>query len=106
LKIRRVHFASGCDSPVSDLKDKLPTWLTPQIGISFANFLAIVFTAGMIYSSVQSDLVNTKSEIRDLKIEVRSLRQSETSIAVLKADTTSIKESVARIESRVDKLTR
>lgn len=90
---------------MTDLRDKLPVWLTPQIAISFANFLAIVFTAGTIYNSVQNDITTTKSEIRDLKIEVRGLRQNETSIAVLKADTTSIKEALVRIESRVDKLT-
>lgn len=91
---------------MTDFKDKLPGWLTPQIVISGANFLAIVFSCGMIYSSVQSDIANTKIEIRDLKIEVRALRQNDTSIAVLKTDTTSIKESLVRIESRVDKLTR
>lgn len=90
---------------MTDIRDKLPNWLTPQIAISFANFLAIVFTAGSIYSSVQKDLSSSKDEIRDLKIDVRSLRQNDTSIAVLKADTTSIKEALVRIESRVDKLT-
>lgn len=89
---------------MTDLKSKLPNWLTPQIVISGANFLAIVFSCGMIYSSVQSDLSNNKSEIRDLKIEVRALRQNDTSIAVLKADTTTIKDSLIRIEARVDKL--
>lgn len=35
---------------------------------------------------------------------MRTLRQQDTSIAVLKADTGFIKDSIARIESRIDRL--
>jgi hypothetical protein len=89
---------------MGDLKDKMPTWLTPQIMMSAGNFLAIVFTGGMIYSTAQGDLATNKQDIRDLKAEVRILRQQDTAIAVLKADTTFIKDSITRIESRIDRM--
>ena len=89
---------------MTDIKSKLPNWLTPQLGISTANFIAIAFTAGTIWATNQNEREKTRDDIRDLKIEVRALRANETSIAVLKANTDSIKDSVQRIETRVDKL--
>ena len=87
-----------------ELNYKLPGWLTPQFILSGTNFLAIVFTGGMIYSSAQGEIAANKQDIKDLKAEVRILRQQDTSIAVLKADTGFIKDSIARIESRIDRL--
>lgn len=79
--------------------------MTPQFILSATNFLAIVFTSGMIYSSAHGEIANNKQDIiKDLKAEVRTLRQQDTSIAVLKADTGFIKDSIARIESRIDRL--
>lgn len=89
---------------MTDLKAKLPSWVTPQIAISFANFLAIVFTAGSIYASDQGDKARIRQDISDLKMEMRQVRLQDTSIAVLKSDVASIKESVVRIEGRVERL--
>lgn len=89
---------------MNDLKSRLPTWLTPQIVISFGNFLAITFSCGVIYSSAQGEISRNKQDIVDLKSEVRQLREQGTSIAVLKADTTFIKDSIQRIESRIDRM--
>lgn len=89
---------------MTDLKDKLPNWMTPQFVLSATNFVAIIFTGGMIYSTAQGEIAANKQDIKDLKSEVRILRQQDTSIAVLKADTGFIKDSIARIESRIDRL--
>jgi hypothetical protein len=89
---------------VADIKHILPGWMTPQFVLSATNFLAIIFTGGMIYSTAQGEIATNKQDIKDLKSEVRVLRQQDTSIAVLKADTGFIKDSIARIESRIDRL--
>jgi hypothetical protein len=86
------------------LKDRLPGWMTPQFVLSATNFLAIVFTGGMIYSTAQGEIATNKQDIKDLKAEMRQVRQQDTAIAVLKADTSFIKDSIARIESRIDRL--
>lgn len=88
---------------MDEIKNRLPTWLTPQIVLSACNFMAIIFTGGMIYSSVQHDIRSNKQDIKDLKADVRMLRQQDTSIALLKADTVYIKESIQRIETRLDR---
>lgn len=90
---------------MADLKDKLPSWLTPQMFMSGGNFLAIVFTGGMIYSTAQGELATNKQDIKDLKAEVRILRAQDTSIAVLKTDVQYIRESVARIEGQLQRNT-
>lgn len=89
---------------MTDLKDKLPSWLTPQIAISFLNFMAITFSCGMIYSTAQGEITRNRQDINDLKSEVRTLRAQDTSIAVLKADTTYIKDTIVRIENRIERI--
>lgn len=84
--------------------EALPRWLTPQFMLSSGNFAAIIFTGGMIYSTAQGEIATAKQDIKDLKAEVRLLHTQETSIAVLKADTGFIKDSIQRIESRIDRL--
>ncbi len=91
---------------MTGFKDSLPSWFTPQLAISAGNFLASVFTAGTIYSTMQGEAARTKQDIMDMKAEMRVLRQNDTSIAVLRADTITIKDALVRIESRVDKLQR
>lgn len=86
------------------LTEVLPNWMTPQLLLSASNFAAIIFTGGMIYSTAQGEIATAKQDIRDLKAEVRMLHTQETSIAVLKNDTGFIKDSIARIESRIDRL--
>lgn len=88
---------------MADLKDKLPGWATPQIFVSGANFLAIVFTCGVIYSTAQGKLAAAEQDIRDLKTEVRGLRDQGTSIAVVRADLSAVKESVTRIERQLER---
>lgn len=86
------------------LAESLPHWMTPQFLLSASNFAAIIFTGGMIYSTAQGEIATAKQDIKDLKTEVRMLHTQETSIAVLKADTGFIKDSITRIESRIDRL--
>jgi hypothetical protein len=89
---------------VTEFTDKFPRWLTPQFILSSGNFAAIIFTGGMIYSTAQGEIAAAKQDIKDLKAEVRMLHAQETSVAVLKADTGFIKDSITRIESRIDRL--
>lgn len=88
---------------VADLKDKMPSWLTSS-PMSVINFLAIFFVGGMLWSTTQSDIKNNKLAIEDLRAEVRQIRAQDTttSVAVLKSDVTYIKDSLLRIEGRLD----
>lgn len=88
---------------MAEFKERLPAWMTPQIVVSFCNFLLIVFTAGTIYSSFRNDVDLNKQAIKDLKLDVRELQRRDTSIELLKADTVYIKESIKRIEVRLDR---
>ena len=88
---------------MADLKDKLPAWATPQMFVSAANFIGIVFVGGMAWSSIQGETATNKQDIKDLKAEVRALRANDTSIAVLRADMSAVKESVQRIEAKVER---
>lgn len=92
---------------VADLKDKLPVWMTPGFFMSLANFLAIVFCCGGVWASTQGDIKNNRLAIDDLRAEVRQLRASDTStsVAVLKTDVQYIKDSLLRIEGRLDNRT-
>ncbi len=88
---------------MDDIKNRLPGWLTPQIVVSICNFLMIVFVAGTIYSSFRNDVESNKQAIKDLKLDVREIQKRDTSIELLKADTVYIKESIKRIEARLDR---
>ncbi len=88
---------------MAELKDRLPPWATPQMFVSAANFVGIVFVGGMAWSSIQGDAAAAKQDIKDLKAEVRVLRANDTSIAVLRADISAVKESVQRIEAKVER---
>lgn len=88
---------------MADIKDRFPSWLTPQFLMSAGNFMAIAFTGGVIYSTAQSQIETSKQDIKDLKAEVRLLRGQDTSIAVVRADLTAVKESVARIERQLER---
>lgn len=89
---------------VADLKDKLPGWITPGVGISVANFVAIIFFGGMVWASAQGDIKNNKKDIEDLRAQIIQLRSQDTStsVAVLKTDVQYIKDSLLRIEGRLD----
>lgn len=88
---------------MDDIKNRLPSWLTPQFLLSSSNFLLIAFTAGMIYSTFRNDVDLNKQAIKDLRVDVRELQRRDTSIELLKADTVYIKESIKRIEARLDR---
>lgn len=90
---------------MAELKERLPGWVTPQFLMSAGNFLAIAFTGGMIYSTAQGEIAASKQDIKDLKAEVRALRAQDTAIAVLRADMSTVKESVQRIEGRLERAT-
>lgn len=77
--------------------------LSPQFFVSSCNLVAIIFGIGMVWASTTGDVTNNKKAIDDLRIEVRSLRAQDTSIAVIKTDIQYVKESMARIEQRLDK---
>lgn len=90
---------------VSDLRKKLPSWITPGVTMGAVNFVAIIFSCGMIWASTQGDIKNNKTSIEELRTDMRQLRAADTStsVAVLKTDVQYIKESLARIEGRLDR---
>lgn len=88
---------------MDDIKNRLPPWLTPQFMLSACNFMLIAFTAGTIYSAFRNDVDLNKQAIKELKVDVRELQRRDTSIELLKADTVYIKESIKRIEERLDR---
>lgn len=89
---------------VAELRDKLPGWLTPGLAMGGINFVAIIFFGGMVWASTQGDIKNNKLAIEDLRAEVRQIRalDTSTSVAVLKTDVQYIKDSLLRIEGRLD----
>lgn len=72
--------------------------------MSVINFVAIIFFGGMVWASTQGDIKNNKLAIENLQAEVRAIRASDTStsVAVLKTDVQYIKDSLLRIEGRLD----
>lgn len=89
---------------VADFKEKLPGWVTPGVAMSIANFIAIIFFGGMVWASTQGDIKNNKKDIEDIRAQIIQLRASDTStsVAVLKTDVQYIKDSLLRIEGRLD----
>lgn len=89
---------------VSELRERLPVWMTPGVAMGAINFVAIIFCGGMVWASTQGDIKNNKTAIDDLRAEVRLIRSldTSTSVAVLKTDVQYIKDSLIRIEGRLD----
>lgn len=89
---------------MADLRERMPGWVTPGVGMSVINFVAIIFFGGMVWASTQGDIKNNKLAIENLQAEVRAIRASDTStsVAVLKTDVQYIKDSLLRIEGRLD----
>lgn len=89
---------------MADLKERMPGWVTPGVTMSLINFIAIIFFGGMVWASTQGDIKNNKKDIDDLRIQIAQLRSSDTStsVAVLKTDVQYIKDSLLRIEGRLD----
>lgn len=89
---------------VTELLEKRPGWLTPGLSMSLLNFIVIIFFGGMIWQGTQGDIKNNKKDIDDLRIQITQLRASDTStsVAVLKTDVQYIKDSLLRIEGRLD----
>jgi hypothetical protein len=75
-----------------------------KVLVSMANFCAICIGIGMMWSSTTGDISRNKQEISDLKKEVVDLRRQDTSIAVIKADLSSVKDNVTELKNAMQRI--